>query len=140
MSERYISGEEHQAMQRAKSKQQLSKKLRWPIAAGVVVLLLGLTFWTGLQVQKHHNTANPGGGNTPMLSGNGGAGLSQQGGGPQDCMGSQCGGGPQTQSGFAQQPIGGTVTSVSATSITIKPSDGSSDRTFTINSGTQMLS
>jgi hypothetical protein len=132
--EKFISGEAHKATLSPKTSRPRFPIPKLSVLAVGAVILLAFTFWGGLQFQKHHGNASN---NQLAANGMGQQHFGSNGGdGPTNCMGSDCSTGSRGSMG--QPPLSGTVTDVNAKSITIKTEGG--DKTFTIDSNTQMLS
>lgn len=112
--EPYVSGEEHTAMHQIstrKPKQQIVLQTRWLTMGGAAVVLCALSFWGGIEYQKHHD-------NTTFIT-------------TRQMMGG----------GFAtvrHSGILGQVTAVSATSITVNNVRAGTPSTYTINNSTRI--
>jgi hypothetical protein len=115
--EKYISGEEFQALRQSETTQsrQVTIQTLWLGWAAVAVVLLAVGFWSGLIYQKHHTKTVAS--NSVSASSNGLAGRGGFGGG-------------RRLGGFGQ------VTAVSPTSITITNQRTGASTTYAITSGT----
>jgi len=127
MTEQYVSGEEHRAAQAQRPKATTKFPWPWVVAMVAVVIATGLgLLW--LMKPTPTNSAGTGDPSTQNFGSNGGTSD-----GPTMCVNGSCQGNQQHVSGA--EPIVGTVTAISATSITIQPTTGSA-RTFAISSST----
>lgn len=125
----YVSGEKHKSAQAAKLPQKGKAKLIGIGLAFIVVIFLGGM----LLVKQSHRSQN-----TPVYGVNGAPVSGGSGPAPVSCAGSACN--QNQQSGQGLPPVVGTVTAVSKTSITVKPTDGGGTRTFTITGDTKEVS
>jgi|GEM_PF-4351974 len=128
--EHYVSGEEHQEGIRRRSKLQHKNKPPYVWIAVVIIAMVASSLGMFAYL-KHGGTNSSGSSASGSSSGLLAGGPACGGGGGNQCMGSGPSGGQMS----GPPPISGTVTAVSATSITIQSQDGT--QTFSITSSTQ---
>jgi len=116
----YVTGEEYQAMKKAPHRSAKTSLPRNPIVFIIVaVVLMGLSFYGGIAYQKSKHPAAATAASGNFANGSGGFG----------------GGGGRFS---GQRPTIGSVTAISATSITVQDSRTGSSVTLSITSSTQI--